>query len=42
MLNMFEGSMNEEVMNQLKNPKAAREAFILSEILGSPRVHKRF
>ena len=29
------------VMNRLKNPHAAREAFILSEILGPPRVQKR-
>ncbi len=30
------------VMKQLNDPKAAREAFILSEILGSPRAHRRF
>ena len=30
-----------EVMNQLKDPKAARDAFVLSEILGPPRSQKR-
>jgi len=35
------GMQDPRVLYQLKDPNAARKAFVLSEILGAPRAHRR-